>query len=376
MGKTSIPTPVALARALYGVDDTPADDRDHPLSAYRALTDGNLNASAGMSLGPDAVSFQNLALDIGRVDRLDEVRGCPRRRRRSAAHRRRSGELGHLHERRRRALGAARQRSGVVQRRAVALLITFPQTSSRWFKAVNFGLNSEETLVTEVQAYYHTLIAPGGQRSGTQRFTNGMAMVSYRPVKRIFVTYDAIYSSSRQELATLPLTTSADLEHLGTIEYDIRSWAAVRGEFLRRNVKTAGGIAGGGADGRRFFLTSRRLAATSTLEIAHQSENLGGTAFLIDTRAVHTTAFIFRSLSANFDVGTQTQTLSTDGSVSRRRYATLSTNAQLTPISGCSYGDDAAQRIDSSDPAAQLLGPERDNRITSQPPGVRDGSSR
>lgn len=366
---TSVPTPLALARALWGVDDTPSDDRDHPLSSYPALTDGNLNASAGISLGADAASFQNLALDIGRVDRVDEVRvvvrdaaGAPLRIGGGPV----SWDVYTSDD------GSLWAQLGAVQVSYNAALslysITFPQTSSRWFKVVSFGVNSEETLVTELQAYYHTTIAPGGQRSGTQRFTNAMALVSYRPVKPLFVTYDAIYSSVRQELATLPLTTSADLEHIGTIEYDIRSWAVVRGEFLRRNVKTSGGIAGGGADGRRFFLDitpTRKL--TSTLEIGRQSENLGGTAFIIDTRAVHTTAFVFRSLSANLDFGTQTQTLSTDGSVSRRRYVTLSSNAQLTSNLRMLLTSTAQRnRTESNDPAAQLLGPERDNRITSQ----------
>ena len=65
--------------------------------------------------------------------------------------------------------------------------------------------------------------------------------------------------------------------------------------------------------------------------------------------------------------GTTTQTLSIDGSVSRRRYVTLSSNAQLTThLRMLLTATSQRNRTESSDRATQLLGPERDNRITSQ----------
>src|SRR6185369_1340408 len=71
---TLIPTQVTIARGLYGVDDTPSDNRDHPLAPIPALIDNNLNGGAGINLGPDGVSFQNIAADLGRIDRVDEIR--------------------------------------------------------------------------------------------------------------------------------------------------------------------------------------------------------------------------------------------------------------------------------------------------------------
>ena len=72
-GGARIPTYVPVARALWGVDDTPLDSFDHPLSPYPALNDGRIGVSTGIDFGPDGASFQAIAFDIGRVSAVDEI---------------------------------------------------------------------------------------------------------------------------------------------------------------------------------------------------------------------------------------------------------------------------------------------------------------
>ena len=167
-GKTSsVPTPVPIARASYGVDDTPSDDRDHPLSPYPLLTDGNIDASR-----------RDLPLSRRRLVPEHRARPRepePRRRgsdhrarpgRQSAAQRRRPGAVGPLHERGRR-LWTPQSSQTTFNAPLSLYSVTFDQTAGRWFKVVSFGVNAEQTLVTEVQAYYHTAI--GESAAPTER---------------------------------------------------------------------------------------------------------------------------------------------------------------------------------------------------------------
>jgi hypothetical protein len=365
---TSVPAPVAPTRALYGVDDTPADDRDRPLASYPTLLDGNINSSAGISLGPDGVSFQNFALDLGGIQRLDEIRIVVRDAQ-GAPLRLGGGPITwDVYTSADGVLWAPLPDATSSFNNPLSLYsIVFPQTSSRWFKVVNFGVGSEPALVTEIQAYYHTLIAPGGQRAGTQQLYAGLATVSWQPVPRFLVTYTSLYNALRQQLQALPRTTSTDFEHLGSVEYHVRTWLAVRSELQRRDVTTSGAISGGGGDGASFFVdVTPTRDLRSTLEISRQTETVGDTAFVLTTRALHTTAYVYRTLSANLDLGTQTQTLS-GGGVARRDFVTLTSNAQLTSrLRMLLSASSQRGTTTSSDPAAQLLGPEKDNRLASQ----------
>ena len=362
---SSVPTPVIISRATWGVDDTPTDDRDHPLTAAPLLTDGNVDTSAGISLGPESVSFQNIALDIGRIDRVDEIRVVVRD---VAGNPMRNGGGPVTWD-------AYTSQDGTIWtplpstttfNQALSLYsINFTVTLGRWFKVVSFGVNSEPTFITEVQAYYHAPINPGVSRQGNQNLYNALASVSYQPWQRLTLTYAGSYNSLRQEIVGLPNGSTNDTEHLGGIEYRLfRSWA-VRAQYLRREITT-------------FATTSDRASGLTTyldynptpqlrmsLEAGHQTETLDGSPFNLDTKALHTTAYFLRSLLVTSDVGVQTQTLTASGDISHRQFANLSVNAQLRPtLRMILIGTLQRTKTDSTDPAVALLGPIRDERVS------------
>ena len=361
----SVPTPVLISRALVSIDETPLDSRDQPPAPNPALTDNDLNRSAGVSLGPDAASFQNITLDVGHIDRLDEVRVLVR------------DEIGNplrngggpvtfdVYTSQDGDVWTAVESSTSFNAALSLYAVEFRQISGRWLKIVNFGVNSEATFVSEVQANYHTTLRPGEHRRGNQTGYSGNATIVYRPWKPLLLSYTGLYSSIRQQLDNTPETSTSDLEHLASVEYTIgKSWA-IRGQLLERDVRNFART-GDGAHGVTAFLDytpTQKLRVT--LEAGNQRQVLEGTSFTLETRAIHTTAYFLRSFYVGIDAGTQTQTISSDHSVARQQFINLTGNVQLWPTVRMQLnGTMQRARSESTDPAVQLLGPARDNRVS------------
>jgi len=362
--QSSVPTPLAVSRALYGIDDTPTDDRDHPLAPYPLLTDGNIDASAGISLSPDSVSFQNLGIDLGRIDRVDEIRVIARD---AAGNPLRNGGgpvQWDLYTSEDGQLWTLRTSQTSFNAPLSLYSVTFDQTSGRWFKVVNFGVNSEQTLVTEVQAYYHTAIGAASARSGYQNFYNGMTTVTLQPVQRFLVSYTGTYTASRQELTSLARQSSNDLEHIANVQYDVRTWMTLRSQYYKRNVR-AFNIVEGDADGLAGYLDLKPTKKLQvTFEVNRQNQDVGNNVASIDTNAIHASAFVFRSFSLNVDAGVQNETILGTSAKAHRRYGALVGNAQLLPtLRVLLTGSYQRNQTDSTDPATQLLGPSRDQRF-------------
>lgn len=364
-GGSSVPVLVPVNRALWSVDDTPLDSRDHPAAPNPALTDANTETATGISLGPDGVSFQNLVLDIGRVDRIDEVRvvvrdgsGNPLRNGGGPVtwdvYTSADGQLWTLVPQSRTEFSTALS----------LYVVTFDLQSVRWLKVVNFGVNLEATLVTEIQAYYHTAIGAGQNRSGTQNLYAAAATISAQPTRKLAVSYTAAYARQRQELAGLPFFTTSDLEHIGAVQYDLLRTVTLRGQFLKRLVRTYAGRNEDGDDVHVYADYRPTPKATITLELGRQSQVLEGYDYTVDTRAVHFSGFMLQSIALTLDVGSQRQTVDATGSVADRTYANLTGTIHLLPsLRTLITGTMQRTKSDSLDPALQILGPARDNRV-------------
>lgn len=360
----AVPIPVAISRGLFAVDDTPADNRDHPFAPYPGLIDGNLETSTGLSLGPDSVSFQNLAIDIGRLERLDEIRIVVRDR--SGNPLRNGGgpvtwdawvsDDGSTWT-------PLADANTTFNRSLSRYEVTFTQTFSRWFKVVNFGLNAEETLVTEVQGVYHATLT-ARERSGTDTYYGGGATVVLKPMRRLSIIYNGAYNTNTREYTDLNDSESKYLEHIGSVEFEVLRSLAVRGEYSTREATTNltdREDSSRGTTGYLIFKPTRQLRVTG--EIGHHLQRFDGSEFVLDTRAVHADLQVLRSLSILVNGGTQTQTLNEIGGRSVRRFADLSAQARLTRTLRLLVLA-SMQRVtaDSSNPATALLGATRDNR--------------
>lgn len=361
--QSSVPTPVTITRALFGIDDTPSDDRDHPLSPYPALIDNHIDAGAGPSLSPDSVSFQNFALDLGRSERLDEIRVIVRNSQGNPLRNGGGPVQWDLYTSEDGILWTLQSATTSFNAPLSLYSVTFQQVIGRWFKVVSFGVNAEETLVTELQAYYHTEIGASAQRSGIQNFYNGLATVTYRPVLPLLVSYTGVYTAARQELTSLPLDRSTNLEHIASVQYDARTWLSLRSQVYRRKVNALN-TPGGNANGRAYyadFKPTKQLLVT--LESNREEQTIGSQVASIETKAVHTSAYIVRSFAVNLDGGVQDEVLAGSGAKARRTFVTFVGHAQLLPtLRMLLTASMQKNRTDSSDPALQLLGAARDNR--------------
>ncbi|HVR39082.1 MAG TPA: discoidin domain-containing protein [Thermoanaerobaculia bacterium] len=362
-GGSSVRTPVTIGRTLWAVDDTPSDSRDHPPSPIPALNDGNLDASSGISIGPDGASFQNIVLDLGRNDRVDEIRILVRD---PAGNPLRNGggpvawdvytsEDGQLW------VPVAPVQTTFNS--ALSLYaITFDQLERRWFKVVNFGVNVEATLITEVQAFYKTAIAPGGMRHGNLRAYNGTTLVSLQPIERLTLSLTTNYNATRQDIEGLSTWSTTDLNHTVAIEYTLRKTLALRTRVMHRDVTSTTGSADDADEISAFLDWTPTRELRVSFESTRQKQSLEGLGYTIDTEAIHSTAFFLRSLSVTLDAGIQKQTYDTTGVRAQRVFFNLLGNIQMFPSLRTTILA-SLQQNDSDDPAAQLLGTTRDQRI-------------
>lgn len=364
-GGSFVPTPVPVSRALWTVDDTPLDNRDHPAAPNPSLLDGNTETSSGIAIGRDAVSFQNIILDLARVDRMDEIRVVVRDASGNPLRNGGGPVTWDVYTSQDGQLWTPVPQSQTTFMSALSLYsITFDLTSSRWFKVVNFGVNLEETFVTEIQAYYHTAIGAGQTRSGNQNLWSATTTVSAQPSTKLAVSYTGAYSRQRQELSNLPFFTTTDLEHIGSVQYDLLRTVTLRGQYLKRFVTTFAGQREDGDDLHLYADYKPTTKATLTLELGRQSQMVDAREYTVDTRAVHFSGFMLQSIALTLDAGTQRQTLADGDGVATRTYANLSGTMQLLPsLRALLTGIVQRTSSDSVDPALQVLGPSRDNRI-------------
>lgn len=367
-GAASVPVPVRANHAYGVVDETPLDSRDHPRVEVPALIDGDLDHSAPISLGPSGVSFQNLELDIGHVDRVDEIRVVVRDELGNPL-RNGGGPV---------AWDAYTSDDGMSWRLLTSQVsfnaalsyysVSFDAIDTRWVKVVNFGVNAEPTFVTELQAFYHRTIAAGEKRRGSQDGFNASTSITGKPAERVTLTYTGFYSAISQELALTGRTATTDLEHRAAVRYEVTRWLALRGQYTSTQLHN---FAGQGADGAKGYGIFAEFQPAPQLLVSLEStrldETVQQTPFVLETLAAHSTAYVVRALQVSFDAGEQTQTISADGASSRRYFATFSSNAQLTRRLRMMVAASLQEmRAGSQENVVQLLGARRDDRISAE----------
>jgi hypothetical protein len=175
-GPTEIPSEVQPVAGLYAVNPIPIDSAAVPMLPAPPLIDGVVEVSAGYSLGPDGFSFQNFGVDMGRVTTLDQLRLLLRQG---------QGQpvpfggpvswTAYVSQDGTRWVQVDGAR-GAFDLGLSAYVVSFPPSAARYFKVVNFGVNTVETFVTEVQTFVLSTVRPGQtQENQTLRQTLALA---------------------------------------------------------------------------------------------------------------------------------------------------------------------------------------------------------
>jgi hypothetical protein len=326
----SVPTQVAIPNAAVSHDETPSDSRDVPPLFTPALTDGNFAGSAGVSLGPDGLSFQNLFLDLQRFLAVDEVRIFVR-------------DAG----------GNFVRTPGLIEWTVYTSVnnldwtpvpgassttfittlsaydIDFPQTAARYFKLVSFGTNSVETFVTEIQAFFHTSFAAGENTRTDVRSLAANVQVSGRIASWLSLSYFGSVNDSHTSPTGKAEYSSLDHDQIVTLEskpFD-KMTATLRYEYSRSEAGAdfAQSLTGYWAT-LLYSLTPR---TTTTIEASHVAQT-GDQDITTDTLRLHQYARLYGSLDLYLDAGVAHENFDTLRIKANQIFLTGYTYAQMT----------------------------------------------
>jgi hypothetical protein len=367
----SIPTAVAIAVASTSVDDSPLDDRDHPLVPTPALVDGNVRDSAGISIGPDAGSYRNIGADLGRVVTLDSFRidvrdsgGNPVPAGGSVIWSVYVSADGI-------AWGPVAGGAATAFNAATSLYeVTFAPTASRFFKVLNFGVNSTDTQVTEIEAFFHTTFSPNERRRTNILLTTGTATLLGRPFDPVTVTYYGLFNSVRQTIGTEPRLTTSDSDQIVSALVDPARFLNLTLRYEQRALSQSGGY-------RQTFDTYTgvvRLAflqsLTTSLEATHTLEDDAGQHSVTNGLTLRNYARLLPALSLSFDAGRQRQEFTTQARTTDQTsfdavaIAELTTDLRLTL--NATYTRNRNQLEERLPPVDQGVPPARDERYEAE----------
>lgn len=199
-------------RGLYSNDNTPLDNTDNPMIDTSPLIDRNLSASTGINIGtPGGLSSQNIGVDLGRSLSVDQIQIYVRNSTGGLVpfggpitwnvYNSSDGILWTLV-----AAGASTTFNSTVGRYE----ITFPTTAAQFFKVMNLGVNTVETLVTEIQIFGQDTFAIDEKKKGTTLVQTGNLTTVFKPIQRVTLTYDGFFNTLKETPENNPTFTSTE----------------------------------------------------------------------------------------------------------------------------------------------------------------------
>ena len=328
----NVPTQVPITAALYARDDTPLDSRDNPLIPAPRLIDGDLARGAGIVVGgQDALTYQNIAVDLGRVAPLDTLRVYVRDTAGSPVPFGglvrwdvfTSGE----------GLDWTPMKGGAQSRFVGALSayeITFVKTSSRFFKVVSFGTVSVEAVVTEIQAFFHTEFSQSTKTRRTDlRFVTADLNVSGRPTQWLTLRYSGLFNDFKTAQPDRPEFNTRDTDHVASLEVQPSRPLNVTVRYEKRSFTSEGTTPQtlDGYWGIVRYAPDRNLS--SSLEANRTTEH-GTVELSADTLRLSQYIRLFRAVELTADGGLAREEFPLQSLSDRRLFANAVSYIQLT----------------------------------------------
>ncbi|HWC64699.1 MAG TPA: discoidin domain-containing protein, partial [Thermoanaerobaculia bacterium] len=241
-GATDAETPVPIASVYSSIDPTPEDSREASQAPMPALIDGDLRTPTIVDLGPNGSSFENLSVDLKRFADLDAFRIDVRD----------AGGNVVLHG------GAvdftvytstdAIRWTPIPGARTEFLLaeslyeVTFPRTTSRFFKVVSFDLAPVESRVTEIRAFVHDRFGPSTENTTDITLATANAALTFHPLSSVTLFYYGLFNESRQESSQRPDERTDDADQVASATWDVSRRVSVLGQYQWRKVTSDGGF--------------------------------------------------------------------------------------------------------------------------------------
>ena len=326
----SVPTQVRVVSALYSHDETPADSRDVPPVAAPLLIDGDFVRSAAIPLGPEGMSFQNIAIDLQHFAALDSFRIFVRDSAGSLV------KIGGLVR-----FDVYTSANGLDWTPAPGLAATtyvttlsaydvvFPQTAARFFKVVSFGTNSVETFVTEVQVFFHTAFSAGANKQTDLRLFSGTAQVSGLLTDWLTLSYYGFFNDNRTSATGVADYGSRDRDQLATLEARPTPKLDLLLRYEDRQSQSGSNFTQS-LQGSWATLVYNFTTGLSTTVEASRTQEKNGLDITTDTLRFHQYARLWRSVDLSADFGFSNQDDATDRFHSKQTFLTGYAYIQLT----------------------------------------------
>ena len=326
----SVPTRVQPVSALLSHDETPLDSRDVPPISAPALIDGDFAKSAGVPLGPAGMSFENIAIDLQHFVGLDAFRVFVRD---SAGNNVKIGGLVRF-DVYTSANGldwtpAPGQAATTFVTTLSAYDVIFVQTTARFFKIVNFGTNSVETFVTEVQVFFHTAFAAGESKRTDLRIVTGTAQVTGRLTNWLTLSYYGLLNDFHTSPQGKAEYGSLDSDQLVTLEGKTLSGLDLTLRYEDRRARTGGGFSESLMGYWATALYAFTPSLSSTVEASRTSDR-NAQNITTDTLRFHQYARLYRTFDVYADFGTARQDDVTNKIQSLQTFLTGYSYIQLT----------------------------------------------
>lgn len=326
-----VPIRVLVGRALYAHDDTPQDGRDKPLQDLGALIDGDFLKPAGVSLGPDGTSYQNIAADMGRFIPLDEFRvyvrdvsGAPVKTPgmvRFDAYRSDDG-LTWIPV-------AGGSRTSFDPARS-AYLVAFASTNVRYLKVVSFGTNILDTQVTEIEVYQLQTFGAGEVKRTDIRLGSGSATVSGKPTEWLTLGYYGLFNTNTQTSTTRPELTTKDSDQIASLQVDPVKTVNLLARYERRISTQTDGF-GQSLDA---ITATAHWAPLKTIDVTAEyqrsEQDLAGRTSTSNAYHGHVYLKLLKSLDLSLDAGAAREVQSSDNHPASHVSFTGVSYAQLT----------------------------------------------
>ncbi|MFN7943445.1 MAG: hypothetical protein U0X73_17770 [Thermoanaerobaculia bacterium] len=310
-----VPNPVRVIEVYQTYDDTPADDRDHPLVTNPQLHDGDLTRAAGAPLGPEATANLNLALDFGRFARVDEIRVVARN---PAGNPVTSGGTviwdvwASLDREIWTPVASAATRFDAIES---FWSVTFPSQQTRYLKVVTFFVNSVPTEATEVQAFERLATVPGGVRRLDLDLVSFTGDIGFRPVAHLLISWNGLFNRRVQTPNDGSEIATRDTDNLLRILWEPRPRTSVE---LQRQA-TRGRLSGEASLDQSYdsWLAIARWGPIVNLQTALEAQRAesdnNGERFTTDRVFVHGFVRLWRAIDATLDLGHQTHRSENEG---------------------------------------------------------------
>lgn len=275
-GGGSAPLQIAPVQGLYANDPTPLNSLDNPLVNTPSLIDGNPAASSGIDIGSGGQSFQDIGVDLGTALPADQVRIHVRT---AAGNLVSSG--GSI------TWSVYASSDGInwelVTANASASFIsslsyfeiTFARTTARFLKVVNFGVNTAESLVAEMEVFRHTLIASGEPKESTFLNQSGTLNITARPFSKLALTYSGTFNASSQDSLSQSFS-STDMNNLAAANFGPFGFVTAGLRYQGRRSSQTSGFDQSSDDYSGSLNCSILPSFDTAFSITHGEDKVGG----------------------------------------------------------------------------------------------------